>query len=196
MDDITRLKKQVKLLTIGLITLSVVTLVLLIVLPNRLKADSWPDLTVGKLTAKEIQIVSPGGERRIYLTAEEGNGVIAIRDEAGKFTILVTAQPTGAIIRLGEDSEKGNKNDQLLLVNSGILLGSESQPRVGVYASSSEGPRLLLQDGDGYSTSIGRTPVINKQDGTTSFTSAASIVGSSKELTSQWPLLRPVTAAK
>lgn len=196
MDDIARLKKQVKLLTIGLVTLSFVTLVLLLEIPARLKTNAWPDLTVGKLTAKEVQIVSPSGERMVYLTAEEGGGAIVMRDESDKFTAFIAAIPTGVYMRLGGNSEKTEKNNQLILTNNELLMGNESQPSFRVDAPSIGGPRLLLQDGDGYSTSIGRTPVRNKQDGTQSFTSTASIVGSSKEMTSQWPLLRSFTPTK
>lgn len=194
MDEMAALKKHVKLLSIGLITMSIVTLLtFLLAIPSRFKPETWPDLTVGKLTAKELRIVSPDGQNRIVLEAGDGDGTAILADREGKARLVFSADSTtGGYVTI----RGAEKTNQLILTNATILMGDIAKPSFRVDAPTSGGPRILLQDEDGYSASIGRTLVTNKVDGTRTFTSTASIVGSSRDLTSQWILVRAANTPK
>jgi hypothetical protein len=190
MDEITRLKKQIKLLVIGLITLGVMTVGLLIWdVAGQKPPEAWPDMTVGKLTVKEVRIVSPDGQAKMILHTTDNAPVLALIDQSTEVRLLLsaTAKSGGYLSLVGTD-----KRNNVYMSSDGILMGDEMQASVRLVAPSDGGPRLLLRDENGYTATIGRTALLDKQNGTQSFTSAASIVGSSKESTVHWPLLNSI----
>jgi len=192
MDDITRLKKQVKLLAIATVTLTILTVGLLISSVARSKSnEAWPDVTLGKLTAKEVRIVSPDGRLKMILSTHDNDPNVVLLDETPEVRMLLSATTKlgGSLSLRGPD--KANK---LVLSSGDILMGDATQSSLLLVAPSDGGPRLVLRDEDGYSTTIGKTGLQNKQDGTRSFTLAASIVASSNDSTVTWPLLKTATA--
>jgi len=187
MDDITRLKKQVKLLVIVSTTFGILTMGLLVSVARLKSHDAWPDMTSGKLTVKELRIVSPDGIPKMLMYTKNNEPVLALIDQATDVRIVLSATTTtgGYLSLVGPD-----KAHNLNLSNGGMLMGEETQASFRLVAPSNGGPRLVLQDENGYSTTIGKAILLNKQTGTQSITSAASIVGSSKDSTLHWSLLK------
>jgi hypothetical protein len=190
MDEIVHLKKQVKMLSIVVGMLVVAVLTLLIVIPTKFKSESWPDLTVGKLTAKQVFVVSPDGHRRVILFAddEDGGGTLGLTNgnEKSESGVLLHAGTKMAWMRI----DGAERKRPLMITNTQIQMGDDTQPSFRVLGPSAGGPSLMLQDEDGFSVKLGRAALVNRQNGTQTFTSTATIVGGSKESSSQWPLLK------
>jgi hypothetical protein len=187
MDEIIRLKKQMKLLAIATITLGVFTLGLLISTLAGLKSnEAWPDMALGKLTVREIRIVSQDGHTRILLHSDNDPN-LAFFDDTGEVRLLLSSSTQGGYLSL-IGSDKANR---MLLTSGNLLMGEENQANVRLVAPSAGGPRLLLKDENDYAITLGRTSLLNQPDGNQIFTSAASIVASSKNSTTHWPLLTP-----
>jgi hypothetical protein len=194
MDDIARLKKQLRLLAIATITLGIATLGLLVAYFAGSKSNqAWPDLTAGKLTVKEVHVVSPDGQVRMILDAHSGTPNLVLLDEKTEVRVVLDASAKlgGTLNILGP--EKANK----VLISSGfILMGDEMQSNLRLVAPSAGGPSLVVRDENGFSTTVGRTTLKDKQDGTQSLTSAAYIVASSTESSQQYPLLKVAVKPK
>jgi hypothetical protein len=187
MDDITRLKKQVKLLTIASTTLGILTMGLLVGVARLKSHEAWPDMTVGKLTVKEVRVVSPGGQPKMLLFTHDDDPALALVDEAANTRVLLTGTKAGWYLAfVGADKTKN-----LILTGGGLLVGDEAHANLRLVAPSDGGPRMQLRDENGYETIIGRTVLKEKQSGTQSITSAASIVASGQESIVHWPLLEP-----
>ena len=73
-------------------------------------------------------------------------------------------------------------------------MGDPKQANLNLVAPSAGGPEMLLKDDNGYGLTLGRTDLLNIPTGDLSFTSAASIVATSKNSTVHWPLLKPELA--
>ena len=71
-----------------------------------------------------------------------------------------------------------------------IVMGDETRSSLQLIAPSYGGPRLMVRDENGYSTTVGRTALTDTQDGTQSHTSAACIVASSKDSTLRYSLMK------
>jgi hypothetical protein len=185
MDEITRLKKQVKLLAIALITLGMLTFGLLINTLAGLKSnEAWPDMALGKLTVKDIRLVSPDGHTKMFLHVNNDPS-LALLDDSGELRLLLGSSKQGGYLNLiGSD-----KANQLLLTSGHLLMGEQNQANVTIVAPAAGGPLLTLKDENGYSVTLGRTSLLNKPDGNQIFTSAASLVASDKNSTTRWPLL-------
>lgn len=189
MDDMARLKKQIKLLAIGLVALGLLCIDLLVNdIAGRNSTTAWPDARLGKLKVQEVQIVSPDGEPRMIMHARDNSPVLMLMDQTGEIRIMLSAKTDGGGALLFGGPEKANN---LFLNTEGLQMGDISKASVSLVSPSGGGPRLVVRDENGYATTLGRTVLLERQSGAQDVTSAASIVGTSKDSTVSWPLLKP-----
>jgi hypothetical protein len=194
--EISRLKKQIKLLAISTITLVIVTVGLLLSAVAGLRsAEAWPDTTLGKVTVRELRIVSADGSPKIaFRTADKGPS-LAFFDDKGDVQVILGTSDQGGFLSLHGPA----KNDQLLLSSGYLNIGDLNAANVTLAGPSVGGPRLILQDANGYTLTLGRTDLLHTTNGDQTVTSAASIVATSKTSTVHWPLLnsqQPIAGAK
>jgi len=82
---------------------------------------------------------------------------------------------------------EGEKADNVVIGKGVIQLGDDSGQYIRLAASA---PSIYLRDDQGYSTAIGRWSVSNGADGTRTLTNASTMIGSSKQGVTTWPLVK------
>jgi hypothetical protein len=188
MDEIVRLKKQVKILTISIITIAIATFRLALSTVAGLRSgEAWPDTTIGKLTVREVRIASPDGTTRAMLRPSENGFNLAFFDDKGELRILLSSSENGGYLSISGR----NKSGEMLLTNTNLLMGDENKANLALVGPSAGGPRTILKDDNGYGLTLGRTDLLDVTSGDQGLTSAASIVATGKNSTIHWPLLKP-----
>lgn len=185
--ELLALRKQVRMLVIVVFGLGMLVLGLL-VRAARGGSDTgsgWPQVSASTLQAKKIVLLSEDGRPVAILGITDGAAGLALFDPKGDLRVLVSAKGDRGYISLtGEDGE------QSTYIRSGALvIGDDKAGGVLVQGPPVGGPFIRVFDNSGYSTQLGRSTYVNKSDGTVSMTSAASLMGSSKDKTSTWSLL-------
>jgi len=191
--DLVSLRKQVKLLAIVSSGLCILGLGLLIRVVGRgAPSDSgWPAMSAGVLQAKKIVLMTDDGKPAAILSTADGSAGFALLDTKGEVRVLLSSVNNRGLISLSGENE-----DQSTNIRNGILMmGDEKAGGIIVEGPPAGGPVIRVFDQAGYSAEVGRSAVLNHVDGTVSVTSAASLIGSSKEKASTWSLLsQPVLA--
>ncbi len=187
-EAVTSLRKQVRLLSIALFGLGVLVCTLTIrELTKHPGSDSgWPNMNAGNLQVKTIILMTDDGKAAGTLGVVGGTSGLALADSAGNIRVLLAVDGNKGMLRIGGDGEGDSTN-----IENGVLLvgGSTKEGGVIMKGPSAGGPSIQVFDSSGYSTTVGRTYVLNHLDGTESATSTASFTRSSKDRSATWRLL-------
>ena len=186
-SELMALRKQVKLLAVATSGLFVVVVGLLIGVARRgTTSDSgWPNISAGVLQAKRIVLMTDDGKPAAMLNTVGGTAALVLLDAKGEIRALIGVENNKGHIMLSGENQDG----ETYIANSALVIGNEKSGGVEVEAPPVGGPVVRVFDQSGYSAAVGRSAVINHVDGTVSMTSAASLMGSSKERASAWSLL-------
>jgi hypothetical protein len=186
-SELMELRKQVKLLAVVTSGLFFVVVGLLIGAVRRgPSSDSgWPNISAGVLQAKRIVLMTDDGKPAAMLNTVGASAYLVLLDEKGETRVLVGVENNKGHITLSGENQDGGT----YIANSAIVIGDEKSGGVEVEAPPVGGPVVRVFDQSGYSAAVGRSAVINHVDGMVSMTSAASLMGSSKERASTWSLL-------
>jgi hypothetical protein len=181
------LRKKVKLLAIVTSGLFVFVVGLLIEAARRgTSSDSgWPNISAGVLQAKRVVLMTDDGKPAAMLNTVGGSPSLVLLDTKGEIRVLVDVDNNKGHITLSGESQEGETR----IANGTLVIGDEKSGGVEVEAPPVGGPVVRVFDQSGYSVTVGRSAVINHVDGMVSMTSAASLMGSSKESASTWSLL-------
>lgn len=190
-QELIGLRKQVKLLAIVTCGLFVAVMGLVAgTVGRRHASDSgWPNISAGVLQAKKIVLMTDDGKPSATLYTVDGSGTLALLDTKGEIRALVCIENNKGHIILSGENEDGATH----ITNDDVLVGGEKSGGVEVQAPPAGGPVVRVFDQSGYAAAVGRSAVVNQVDGTVSMTSAASLMGSSKERASTWSLLSQPT---
>jgi hypothetical protein len=186
-EGMRSLRKQIRILSIVVFGLCLLVAALIAgELSKRSNSDSgWPDMSAGVLQAKRIVLMSKDGKPAAMLSSLDGPSGLALLDSKGEIRIFLTTQGNSGHITLSSEGV-----DQATSINNGsITMGDEKKGGIAIEVPPLGGPSFHVFDASGYSARLGRSLVANNLDGTVSITSAASLVGSSKDRASSWSLL-------
>jgi len=189
-DEITSLRRQIRLLAIVLFGVCVLAVGLMVrdLVPS---TSGWPHVSSGKLQVKQLVLMTDDGKPAGLLRVVDGAAGLALLDAKGKARVLITTAENSGLIQLSADGEEGSTT----LKNGTLLMGNEKIGGILVQSPPSGGPQYRVFDSSGYEGVLGRSLAVDKSDGTVSETSAAALMGSSKDRASTWSLLRqPVQA--
>lgn len=197
-DEFQRMKKQIKVMTIALVGLGALTITTLAdsFIERSGSQSGWPDMSAGVLQAKRIVLMSDDGKVAGMLSTPNNAAGLALFDKNGEVRILLTTSGNKGLINL---SGEGN-SQSTILANGTINIGDEKVGGINMEGPSAGGPSIRVFDGSGYAAQIGRSRVLDQTNGSISLTSAATLMGSSKEKASTWfllsqPVFAPNTAA-
>jgi len=187
MSEVASLRKQVRMLAIVLFGAYVLLLASLsrefVAHPS--SDTGWPDLSANKLQVKQVVLMTDDGKPAGLLKVIDGSSGIALLDAKGEVRILLTTAKNSGIIKLSSEGASVST----YLQNGEIAMGDEKVGGVVVKSSPVGEPVVKLFDSSGYGAALGRSLVVSKVNGTVSETSAASLMGSSKDSASTWTLL-------
>ncbi len=186
-QNVISLRKQVRLLTIVSFGLGIAVFGLIVGTLRRspVSASGWPEISAGILQAKRIVLMTDDGKPAAMLSTVSGSAGLVLFDTKGEVRVLLsTGNNRGQIMLSGENAEQST-----YIKNGALVIGDEKVGGIAVEGPPAGGPVIRVFDQSGYSTQVGRSVVINHADGTVSVTSAASLMGSSKDKASTWSLL-------
>lgn len=186
-SEIASLRKQIRLLAIVLFGVCVLLLASLIrdLEGHPSSGTGWPNLSANKLQVKQLVLMTDDGKPAGLLKVIDGSSGIALLDTKGEIRILLTTAKNSGLIQLSGEGESGST----YLKNGAVMMGDEKTGGVFVQSPPVGEPVVKVYDSSGYGAALGRSLVVNHVDGTVSETSAASLMGSSKDRASTWPLL-------
>jgi hypothetical protein len=191
-DQLTSLRRQVKILGGALTALAFIVLILLLrAIGGKSSRDpAWPDMAAGNLQVKRVTLMSDSGKQVAVLSTIEGRPRFALLDPAGEIRLVLSEREDGGHISFWGDKE-GRDTE---LKNGEILIGNDKAGGISIEGPPLSMSRIEVLDNSGFSTRIGQTYRFNSADGTASLTSGATIVGSSKDSTSTWSLINQPSA--
>ncbi len=186
-EELRSMKKQIKILTIVLFGLSVLIFTSIIrEFSGRSGSEpGWPDVSAGVLQAKRIVLMTNDGKPAGMLSTVDGSSGLALLDSKGEIRVFLSTKGNKGLISLsGEGQEQST-----YLTNGALNIGDGKAGGISVEGPPSGLPLIRVFDNSGYSAQIGRSSFLTPGDGTVSTTSAASLMGSSKEKALTWSLL-------
>jgi hypothetical protein len=186
-DELTSLKRQIRMLSIILFGVCLLTVLLtsMEIMRRPGTNSGWPNMSAENLETKRIVLVTGEGKPAAILGVEGGRASLAFLDSAGDIHLVLGTKDDSGVIAV-----KGKNEDEATYIEGGKLyIGDATSAGVGIVGPSAGGPLVKVFDDSGYSAQIGRTYVLNHADGTTTVTSTASMTGSSKSRSTTWSLL-------
>jgi hypothetical protein len=185
---IERLKVQVKMLTIGLVTLLILNASLFLHFATEPKDNNgWSDMNVDTLKVKNLLLVSKGGELRGMMSVPKNEPMLSLFEPNGDIRFAASVSNGNGVLSL-QGKEASNKT----VVEGGIMvLGDIKTGQLVLANGNNGGPSFTVSDENNYKAVLGRTYLRSGVEGTTSITSAASLVGASNTQTSRWTLISP-----
>jgi hypothetical protein len=186
-SEIASLRKQIRLLAIVLFGACVLLLALLVreLARNPSSTMGWPDLSANKLQVKQLVLMTDDGKPAGMLKVGDGSSGLVLLDKKGEVRVLITTAENSGQIALTQDGASGTT----YVKDGAIVMGNETLGSVLIATPPVGGPIVKVSDSSGYSAALGRSEVVNKADGSETATSAATLVGSSKDLTSTFSLI-------
>lgn len=143
-----------------------------------MNGESGPNMFIGDADGQLSLLFEHGPNVRSMMNSD---GIVL--ENSGKTQLTVHDGNDTPFIQMKEpDSEK------TIVIGEGLIqLGDESKKMVRIASIT---PAIQVQDENGYSANMGRAFVRSGKDGTTTITTAATIVGTSKTNAVTWSLLR------
>ncbi len=186
-DDLTGLRRQLKILTIVVVALASAVLFLSFRFFQRAPGGDtgWPDMAVGNLQVKRIALMTDDGKQVGVFSAENGRARLALVDSNRKIRLELSDREDGGHVYLG-----GNKESATELKNGSLILGNDTVGGVFIQAPPFSPTQITVKDNSGFWAVLGQGNVVNPTDGTVSLTSAASLLGGSKDAAYWSTLLR------
>jgi hypothetical protein len=186
--ELAALRKQLRILTIAVIALfSTSGFFFFRQLERPSKVKGWPTIFANEFQAKRITLLSDDGHEAAVLGTKDGRPVLQLFDKEGDTRLILSVRDDGGHIVLTKDKD----NSVTSLSEGALMMGNDKDGSIILQSAPHPRTHILVSDGAGFSVQLGQVVLLNPTDGTFSVTSAASLVGSSKNSTSQWPLIRP-----
>lgn len=194
--EVASLRKQVKLMAIVLFGACFLLLALSIrelASHHPSPTAGWQNLSANKLQVKQLVLMTDDGRAAGFLKVIHGSPGLVLLDAKGEICVFLTTAGNSGLIALSQEGA----SRATYLKSGEILMGDEKIGGVLIESPPVGQPVVKVFDSSGYSGALGRSAVVNKADGSETVTSAASLVGSSRDSTSALSLISqpPITPA-
>jgi hypothetical protein len=138
--------------------------------------------------ATEFRLVDTNGKvRGRLLTNDSGQTLLTLSDSTGQINSSIGTGTSGSSLSLGS----ADANGSVLLTSASnnwfpALRMTGSGGKLELYLNGESGPKLAIEDSDGYSSVLGRSDLIQAKTGKKEQTPAASLVLFDKEKKVLW----------
>jgi hypothetical protein len=142
MDESDGLRRQVKILTICVASLTVAVIGLFgLVERQRLYADTWPSANLGELKVKKLTVVGDDGVSRVFIQTSDGSPTIAFLDNDHKPQLILGVFEHGPGLIVGKTDDM-----HAIITPDSVRVGDST--RSLLLSAEKEAPYLLISTGD------------------------------------------------